>query len=53
MIRAKNGSPATVLKNAFGKNPQRFRGKIPQPPALPKAAWINKPKQEKTDVIRA
>lgn len=42
-----------ILKNAFEKNPERFRGKIPQPPALPEAAWINKPKQEKTDVIRA
>jgi putative transposase len=42
-----------ILKNAFEKNPERFRGKRPQPPALPEAAWINKPKQEKTDVIRA
>ncbi len=41
-----------ILKNAFEKNPERFRGKISQPPALPEAAWINKPKQEKTDVIR-
>jgi putative transposase len=42
-----------TLKNASDKNPERFRGKKPQPPALPKAAWINKPKQEKPDVIRA
>jgi len=42
-----------ILKNAFEKNPNRFKGKIPQPPALPEAAWINKPKQEITDVIRA
>lgn len=42
-----------TLNNAFEKNPERFRGKKPQPPALPKAAWINKPKQEKPDVIRA
>jgi len=41
-----------ILKNAFGKNPGRFRGKTPKPPALPVAAWINKPKQEKTDMIR-
>ncbi len=32
--------------------PERFRGKKPQPPALPEAAWINKPKQEKPDLIR-
>jgi len=42
-----------ILKNAFGKNPERFKGKIPLPPALPEAAWINKPKQEKTEGIRA
>jgi len=32
-----------VLKTAFELNPKRFKGKIPMPPALPKAAWINKP----------
>ena len=42
-----------ILENAFEKNPERFRGKKPLPPALPEAAWINKPKQEKPDVIRA
>ncbi len=42
-----------TLKNAFEKNPERFKGKKPQPPALPEAAWINKPKQEKPDGIRA
>lgn len=43
----------TILKNAFERNPERFRGKKPLPPALPEAAWINKPKQEKPDMIRA
>jgi putative transposase len=33
----------TVLRAAFKKNPNRFKGKIPQPPKLPKAAWINPP----------
>lgn len=42
-----------ILENAFEKNPERFRGKKPQPPTLPEAAWINKPKQEKPDLIRA
>ena len=42
-----------ILKKAFDKNPGRFRGKIPQPPALPEAAWINKPKQKESDMIRA
>ena len=32
-----------VLKAAFDLNPKRFKGKVPSPPALPKAAWINKP----------
>jgi len=35
-----------VLKTAFGLNPNRFRGNIPKPPALPKAAWINKPQTD-------
>ena len=32
-----------VLRAAFQSNPNRFKGKVPQPPKLPKAAWINKP----------
>lgn len=35
-----------VLKEAFDKNANRFKGKCPQPPALPKAAWINRPDNE-------
>ena len=34
---------STVLLAAFERNPHRFKGKIPQPPELPEAAWINKP----------
>jgi putative transposase len=33
----------SILRAAFKKNPNRFKGKIPQPPKLPKAAWINPP----------
>ena len=33
-----------VLKEAFGKNPQRFVRGLPKPALLPTAAWINKPK---------
>ena len=33
-----------VLLNAYEKSPQRFKGNVPKPLALPKAAWINKPK---------
>jgi len=32
-----------VLHAAFQSNPNRFKGKAPQPPKLPEAAWINKP----------
>jgi len=32
-----------VLKSAFLLNPKRFKGNVPKPPVLPKAAWINKP----------
>jgi len=32
-----------VLKSAFNLNPKRFKGNVPKPPILPKAAWINKP----------
>lgn len=35
-----------VLMEAYERNPIRFKGKIPKPAALPKAAWINKPNLE-------
>jgi putative transposase len=34
---------STVLAEAYEKHPNRFKGKMPKPPALPQAAWINKP----------
>ncbi len=37
---------ANVLLDAYYKNPIRFKGKLPKPPSLPEAAWINKPKLE-------
>ena len=37
---------ADTLNGAFLANPKRFKGKIPQPPRLPTAAWINPPKPE-------
>lgn len=36
---------SNVLQEAFVKNPERFKGKMPTPQALPAAAWINKPKE--------
>lgn len=35
-----------TLDTAFLAHPKRFKGKAPQPPRLPTAAWINPPKQE-------
>lgn len=35
-----------TLATAFAANPNRFKGKTPQPPKLPAAAWINQPKKE-------
>jgi len=37
---------AQVLREAFDKNAARFKGRCPQPPVLPKAAWINRPDNE-------
>lgn len=36
-----------ILKNAFENHPGRFKGKFPEPPRMPVAAWINQPKHEK------
>ena len=32
-----------ALLAAYGKHPERFKGKIPKPMLLPDAVWINKP----------
>jgi putative transposase len=34
---------SSVLAKAYQKHPNRFKGKMPKPPALPQAVWINKP----------
>jgi putative transposase len=41
-----------VLEAACKKHPARFKGKIPKPPYLPSAVWINKPKQENNTMVR-
>lgn len=44
---------AAVLQAAYAAHPERFVRKIPVPPALPEAAWINKPKpMEQSDETR-
>ena len=37
---------AQTLGLAFLTHPNRFKGRAPQPPRLPTAAWINPPKEE-------
>lgn len=41
-----------VLKVASEKHPERFKGKVPKPPCLPLAAWINQPTQENNSMVR-
>jgi putative transposase len=40
-----------VLKMAFEKHPNRFKGKVPKPMALPRAVWINKPSPNESDSV--
>jgi putative transposase len=35
-----------ILHSAYEKHPERFVKGIPQPPRIPKAAWINKPQED-------
>jgi putative transposase len=35
-----------VLTAAYAAHPERFVGKLPEPPRLPTTAWINKPDTE-------
>lgn len=36
-----------TLYDAWQKTPERFVGGVPEPTGLPKAVWINAPKQER------
>lgn len=42
---------AQTLQRAFTAQPMRFKGRPPQPPELPRAAWINPPKKESQQPI--
>jgi putative transposase len=37
---------ARVLATAYAATPERFVRRPPRPPALPTAAWINKPDEQ-------
>ena len=42
---------AAVLESAFKEHEKRFKGKMPEPFPLPKAAWINKPKSSQEALL--
>ena len=44
-------SRAAVLQAAYAAHPERFVHKVPSPPALPTAAWINPPKPSETQEV--
>lgn len=48
IANALNEKRAQTLQIAYAAQPLRFKGRVPQPPALPTAAWINPPKKEVT-----
>lgn len=39
-----------VLLGAFERSPLRFKGNVPKPHELPKAAWINKPESKELEL---
>jgi putative transposase len=43
LVRARR---ADVLSAAYAAHPERFVRKLPTPPALPTAVWINQPKED-------
>ncbi len=38
-----------VLQQAYQLHPKRFKNRLPRPPRLSEAVWINKPKEEKSE----
>ena len=44
LAKARVDARAATLAGAFREHPERFPRGLPQPPALPTEAWINKPK---------
>ncbi|MCP5003553.1 MAG: hypothetical protein GY941_06300 [Planctomycetes bacterium] len=43
----------SVLKDASENHPERFKGKVPKPPSLPLAAWINQPMKKSNTIVRS
>ena len=40
-----------VLKTAFERHPNRFKGNVPKPMVLPEAVWINKPSPNESESV--
>ena len=55
LAEAKVSRRALLLAQAYAEHPERFPRGVPQPPALPKEVWINKPKiagvERSTDLV--
>jgi putative transposase len=51
IAEALHAQRAQTLQLAYAAQPLRFKGRIPTPPALPTAAWINPPKKETTTTV--
>jgi len=47
--KATHAARSHVLDAAYQATPERFVHRPPRPPALPTAAWINKPNSEEAD----
>ena len=47
--KATHAARSHVLDTAYQATPERFVHRPPRPPALPTAAWINKPNSEEAD----
>ena len=43
LAELRHASRASVLETAYAAHPERLVRKVPTPPALPTAVWINKP----------
>ncbi len=52
LAKEKIAKRASVLSQAHAKHPERFPRGVPQPPALPKEVWINKPPIATSESIR-
>ncbi len=48
-VKQTHAARTDVLAAAYAATPERFVRRPPRPPALPTAAWINKPDREEAE----